>query len=225
MGSEASTSSKVPSSSPLDEVEITVYSCAVDIPSKTDEQRLNNLRTWYHISDELNPKLPVRGEWCYNPHFKIGIYDAYFLGGLRLPLNAFARELLVRLGLGVCQFNPNAWRLMISVQILWREVFGGDRPLTMNEFLFYYKPSEIHQSLGFYQFTARGTDCRLIKSLALSDRNWKKEFFFVFGFWAKSLVDVGRDTFGRCIGDLGNLRPEGKSLPPFSSFHSLLFTF
>ena len=142
-----------------------------------------------------------------------------------MPLNAFARELLVRLGLGVCQFNPNAWRLMISVQILWREVFGGDRPLTMNEFLFYYKLSEIHQSLGFYQFIARGTDCRLIKSLALSDRNWKKEFFFDFGFWAVSLVDVGRDTFGCCIGDLGNLRLEGKSLLPFSSFHSLLFTF
>ena len=36
------------------------------------------------------------------------IYEAYLLGGLRLPLNSFARELLTRLGLGVCQFNPNA---------------------------------------------------------------------------------------------------------------------
>ena len=44
--SHAGTSSSVPSSSPLDEVE-TVYSCAVGIPSKTNEQRLNNLRTWY----------------------------------------------------------------------------------------------------------------------------------------------------------------------------------
>ena len=101
MGSEANTPSKVPPSSPLDEAEITVYSCAVDIPSKTDEQRLNNLRMWYQISDELNLRLPVRGEWCCNPHFRIGVYDAYFLGGLRLPLNAFARELLVRLGLEV----------------------------------------------------------------------------------------------------------------------------
>ena len=58
------------------------------------------------------------------------------MGGFRLPLNAFARELLVRLGLGICQFNPNAWRLIISMQILWREVFGGDRPLTVDEFLF-----------------------------------------------------------------------------------------
>ena len=41
-----------------------------------------------------------------------------FLGGFRLPLNAFARELLIKLGLAVYQFNPNAWRLIISMQIL-----------------------------------------------------------------------------------------------------------
>ena len=160
-----------------------------------DEQRLNNLRTWYQIPDELNPRLLVRGEWCRNTHFEIGVYEAYFLGGLRLPLNAFTRELLVRLGLGVCQFNPNVWRLIISMQILRREVFGGDCPLTVDEFLFYSKPSVMHQSLGFYQFTTRGTDCRLIKSLASSDRNWKKEFFFVSSFWAENPMDVGWDTF------------------------------
>ena len=140
-GSQAGTSSFTPPSVRLDEEEVIVYSCAVDIPSKTDEQRLKNLREWYQIPDEFNPRLPVRGEWCCNPHFGIGVYEAYLLGGLRFPLNAFTRELLVTLGLGVCQFNPNAWRLIISMQILWREVFGGDRPLTMDEFLYYYKPS------------------------------------------------------------------------------------
>ena len=138
--SQAGTSMSVPPSSPLDKVE-TVYSCAVGIYSKTNEQKLNNLRTWYQILDELNPRLAV----C----------EAYFLGGFRLPLNAFARELLVKLGLAVCQFNPNAWRLIISMQILWREVFGEDYPLTVDEFLFCYKPLEINQSLGFYQFIAR----------------------------------------------------------------------
>ena len=142
-----------------------------------------------------------------------------------MPLNAFARELLVRLGLEVRQFNPNLWRLIVSMQILWKEVLGRDRSLIMDEFLFCYKPSEIHQSFGFYQFTARGTDCRLIKSLASSNRNWKKEFFFISGFWARNPVDVGRDTFGCCTRDLGNLHPEGKSLPPFFSFCSLLFMF
>ena len=45
-GSRAGTSMSIPSSLPLDKVE-TVYSCAVGIPSKTDERRLATLRSWY----------------------------------------------------------------------------------------------------------------------------------------------------------------------------------
>jgi len=57
------------------------------------------------------------------------------------------------------------------MQVLWREVFEWDRLLTVNEFLYCYKPSEINQSLDFYQFTARGNNYRLIKSLVTFDRN------------------------------------------------------
>ena len=160
----------------MDKEEI-VYSCVVGVNSKTDEQRLNNLRKWYQIPEELNPRLAIHGEWCCNPHFGVGVYEAYFLGGLRIPLNTSARELLTKLGLAVYQFNPNVWRLVISMQILWRKVFGGDYPLTVDEFLFCYKPSEISQSLGFYQFTTRGINCRLIRSLASSYKNWKMKFF------------------------------------------------
>ena len=95
------------------------------------------------------------------------------------------------------------------MQILWREVFGGDRPLIVDEFFYYYKPSEINKSLDFYQFTARGKNCRLIKSLITSDRNWKREFFFIFGFRFGHPVKVGRDTFASYTRELGNLRPEG----------------
>ena len=89
------------------------------------------------------------------------------------------------------------------------EVFKGDRPLIVDEFLFCYKPSEINQSLGFYQFTARGKDCRLIKSLVTSDRNWKIEFFFISSFWSGHPVKVGKDPFAPYTGELRNLRPEG----------------
>ena len=140
-----------------------------------------------------------------------------------MPLNAFARELLVRLGLGVCQFNPNVWRLVISMQILWREVFGGDCPLTVDEFLYCYKPSEINQSNGFYQFTARGNDCRLIKSLASSDKNWKTEFIFISGF-------LGREPCGHWQGSFCSLHwglrepSSSRYVPPlyFSLFISFL---
>ena len=98
-GSKAGTSA--PSSTDKDNVEV-VYSCAIGVVSKTDNRKLDLLKKWYQIPDELNPRLVVREEWCCQPHFGIGIYEAYLLGGLRLPLNTFARELLTRLGLGVC---------------------------------------------------------------------------------------------------------------------------
>ena len=102
-----------------------VYSCAVRIHSKMDETRLTSLKSWYQIPNDLNLRLAIRGEWCCQPRFGVGVYEAYLLGGLRLPLNAFARELLTKLGLEICQFNPNAWRLVVSMQVLWREVFEG----------------------------------------------------------------------------------------------------
>ena len=72
---------------------------------------------------------------------------------------------------------------------------------------------------------ARGKDCRLIKSLASSDKNWKSEFIFVSGFWAGNPVDVGRDPFAPYSGDLGNLRLEGTSLPFLLSLHFLVYTY
>ena len=91
-GSMAGTS--VPSSKVQDEEEEVVYSCAIGVDSKMDDRKIELLKTWYQIPDKLNPRLAVRGKWCYQPRFRIGIYEAYLLGGLRLPLNSFVRELL-----------------------------------------------------------------------------------------------------------------------------------
>lgn len=46
-------------------------------------------------------KVSVPGEWCCTHNFGVSIYEAYLLGGLRLPLNDFAREILHRLGIGM----------------------------------------------------------------------------------------------------------------------------
>jgi len=81
-GSQASTSA--PSSIVQDEVEV-VYSCAIRVESKTDDRRLDFLKKWYQIPNNLNPRLAVHGEWCCQPRFGVGIYEAYLLGGLRLP--------------------------------------------------------------------------------------------------------------------------------------------
>ena len=74
-GSLAGTSTSVPLSHSLGEEE-TLYSCVVDIPSKTNEKKLTSLRSWYQIPDDLNPRLDIRGEWCSHPRFRVGIYKA-----------------------------------------------------------------------------------------------------------------------------------------------------
>ena len=186
IGPSISVQPSIPSSS---EKENIIYSCVVDIPSQIDEKRLYMLRDKYQILDEINPRPAAPGEWCCTSNSPvIGIYKAYLLWGLRLPLNAFARELLHKLGIGPNQLNPNGWRTIVVMQILWREAFDKNRPLTMDEFLYCYKPSKISQSLGFYQFLARGSNSRLIRSLPLSDRRWKTEFFFVSGCWLETLL-------------------------------------
>ena len=83
-GSQAGTSTSVPPSTALEKVEA-MYSCAVGVHSKTDEKRLTILRNWYQIPNDLNPRLVVHGEWCCDPRFGIGIYEAISWGDLGCP--------------------------------------------------------------------------------------------------------------------------------------------
>ena len=170
-GSSAGPSTSAQLSTPsLNEKKDILYCCAINIPSKIDEKRLYMLRGKYQIPDEVSLCLIAPGEWCYTPNSRVGMYEAYLLRGLRFPLNGVARELLYRLGVGLNQLNPNACKTIVSMQVLWREVFDRNRPLIVDKFLYCYKPFEISQSLGFYQFFARGSSSRLIRSLPSFDK-------------------------------------------------------
>ena len=96
------------------------------------------------------------------------------------------------------------------------EELDGNRPITVDEFLYCYKPSEIKQSAGFYQFSFKGPQFSLIKGHSPSNRLWKKEFFFIFGNWAGNPVDVNSAPFLPFTSPLGHLRSEGMSF--FLSF-------
>ena len=81
------------------------------------------------------------------------------------------------------------------MQVLWHEALEGNRPITVDKFLYCYKPSEIKQSAGFYQFSSRGPQFSLIRGHSSSDKLWKKEFFFIFGNWAGDPIDVNKPPF------------------------------
>ena len=156
--------------------------------------------------------------WCIYP---------YLLAGLRFPLNSFCRGLFHRLGIGLNQLNPNGWRTIVVMQVLWCETLGGKCPITVDEFLYYYKPSEIKQSAGFYQFSYRGPQFSLIKGCDSFDRLWKKEFFFKSGNWVGDPVNVNSAFFPSFISPLGRPRPKGMTffLPFFLFIFFLFFLF
>ena len=80
---------------------------------------------------------------------------------------------LTRLGIAPNQLNPNGWRIIMAMKLLWREVFEGNCPLSVDEFLYCYEPFGISQSFSFYLFSTQGSDCRMIRSLSTSNGDRK----------------------------------------------------
>ena len=88
------------------------------LPSMSDKI-FSELRVRYQIPEHIPIRLPYENEKCYMGRTAdVGIYDAMFVVGLRLPLTALHRQLVDYLGLSVSQVAPNAWRTFIGVEIL-----------------------------------------------------------------------------------------------------------
>ena len=85
-GAEASSSrSSRPPSPPQDEEEEenVIYSCALEVASTLDANRLTTLIGRYQIPSEFRPCLPERGEWCCSPLLGFGVCTSYLLASLR----------------------------------------------------------------------------------------------------------------------------------------------
>ena len=151
------------------------------LPMMSDKV-FRELRARYQIPDHIPICLPRENEKCYSGRTAdVGMYDAMFAAGLRLPLTALHRQLADFLGLSVTQITPNAWRTFIGAEILWGVLSGGNRQLTLDEFFYCYRPHHITFSKGTYHFNAREKGLRLVSDMPDSNRNWKSRYFFVEG--------------------------------------------
>ena len=62
---------------------------------------------------------------------------------LRFPLSSLHRQLLQYLGLDVIQISSNAWRVFLSMEVLYRAMSNGAWRLTVKEFFHCYRSDEI----------------------------------------------------------------------------------
>ena len=139
--------------------------------SMIKEAHFKTLRAIYQIPDYIPIRLPYKSEKCYYDGVDdAGVYEQVLKAGLRFPLNSLHRELLKYLGLSISQISPNAWRVFIAIEILYRAMSNGARSLTVREFLHCYCPDEIDKSKGMYSFVPRKSILKVIYEI--SDSNW-----------------------------------------------------
>ena len=65
--------------------------------------------------------------------------------------------------------------------VMWRVNSNGQEDLTVDEFLFCYKPCQIALSQGFWTFKNRDANTRVVQGLPSSDRIWKDRYLIVCG--------------------------------------------
>jgi len=95
---------------------------------KMSDKVFKTLRDRYQILDDIPIRLPGKFEKCYSGKIAdVGMYDAMFVVGLRLPLMVLHHQLANFLGLSVSQIAPNAWRIFIGAEILWGHLSGRNR--------------------------------------------------------------------------------------------------
>ena len=124
--------------------------------STIKEAHFKTLRANYQIPDHIPIRLPYKSEKCYYERIDgVGVYEQMLKAGLRFPLNSLHRELLKYLGLSVSQISPNAWRVFITMEVLYGAMSNGARSLTVHKFLHCYRPDEIDKSKGMYSFVPR----------------------------------------------------------------------
>ena len=140
----------------------------------------NKLCNRFKIPNNIPICLPKKFEKCYSGKIAdVGMYDAMFAAGLRLPLIELHHQLANYLGPSVSQISFNAWRIFLGAKVIWGQLSGGNHRLTLDEFFYCYKPQKISSSNGIYHFLARKTSLRLLLNMPNSNRNWKNRYFFI----------------------------------------------
>lgn len=89
---------------------------------ETNHKDLNRLRMEYSIPDDIELRVPGKGDILSRPlRGFVTLYLECFKLGVRLPLQHRFAKILGRLHLSPGQLNPNRWRVLTGLFVIcWR---------------------------------------------------------------------------------------------------------
>ncbi|GAY51663.1 hypothetical protein CUMW_135930 [Citrus unshiu] len=149
----------------------------------TTFDELADLRLRYSIHGDILLKIPGKKDTPSRPprgH------------GLRCPLQLYFARILNGLNLAPGQLNPNGWRVLSGLFILWDRCCQSEP--TVDEVKHLYQLKSSPKDAGWYYFQSSTKTRKPITDLPTGGGgNWKKKFFFAGGPWGQVAQVDGKD--------------------------------
>ena len=98
---------------------------------------------------------------------------------MRLPFQPYFVHILGTLHLAPGQLNPNGWKVLSDLFVLWDRC-GQSKP-TIDEVKYLYQLKSNPKYTGWYYFMSSTKTRKPIINLPTGGGNWKINFFFLLG--------------------------------------------
>ena len=167
---------------------------AIDYMSCTTTfDELNDLRLRYSIPGEIPLRIPGKKDTPSRPpRGYVTLYLESFKYGLRCPLQPYFARILNGLNLAPGQLNPNGWRVLSGLFILWDRCCQSEP--TVDEVKHLYQLKSSPKDAGWYYFQSGTKSRKPITDLPTGGGGtWKRKFFFAGGPWGQVAQIDGKD--------------------------------
>ena len=144
--------------------------------SSCSDYDVDHVRNQFHLRADITTKAMTTEKRSNRPQYPLVAFNkATMKHGARLPLHPLVWRVLACFDLSLSQVNPNAYKIMAEMHILWRKLFEDD--LFVEEVCYLYKPSSKKSEVGYFFLASWKKKKIMMTNLSFSYEGWKDKNF------------------------------------------------